>query len=159
MIFKIKFSLIVFGVSFFLSCQAKNETDNSIQPWTENTWYWQFKGEPVLLLGISSDDNLFQWPAELLTAHLDSMKSVGANYVRNTMSDRVDRGFELYPFKKVEEGKYDLNQWNDEYWQRFEFFLRETAKRDIVVQIEVWPPPVSTGHLRVWDYQNYRRTL
>ncbi|MDP2890907.1 MAG: hypothetical protein Q8P34_18315 [Bacteroidota bacterium] len=25
-----------------------------------------------------------------------------------------------------------------EYWQRFEFFLKETAKRDIIVQIEVW---------------------
>jgi hypothetical protein len=68
------------------------------------------------------------------------MKSVGANYVRNTMSDRVqpEKGFELYPFKKTENGKYDLNQWNDEYWQRFEFFLKETAIRDIIVQIEVW---------------------
>lgn len=135
---KVKFLWIVFGVLMFSNCQTKQAIDQAIQPWTENPWYWQYKGEPVMLLGASSDDNLFQWPAEMLVPHLDSMKSVGANYVRNTMSDRNDRDFELYPFKKLESGKYDLNQWNDEYWQRFEFFLNETAKRDIIVQIEVW---------------------
>ncbi|MBW6536414.1 MAG: hypothetical protein K0B11_15500 [Mariniphaga sp.] len=135
---KIKLLVFVFGVSFLLNCQTKKESDDRIQPWAENPWYWQFKGEPVMLLGASSDDNLFQWPAEMLVLHLDSMKSVEANYVRNTMSDRLDRGFELYPFKLLEYGKYDLTQWNEEYWQRFEFFLNETAKRDIIVQIEVW---------------------
>jgi len=127
--------LIVFTL-FFAGCQ--NLKDNRIQPWTENPWYWQYKGEPVMLLGASSDDNLFQWPAEKLIPHLDSMQSVGGNYVRNTMSDRVYRGFELYPFKKMKDGKYDLNEWNDEYWSRFENFLNQTGKRDIIVQIEIW---------------------
>jgi len=129
---------IVSGILFFVSFQNRQATAQAIQPWDENPWYWQFDGEPVLLLGASSDDNLFQWPAEKLVPHLDSMKAVGANYVRNTMSDRNDRGFELYPFKKLRNGKYNLDKWNREYWQRFEFFLKETAKRDIIVQIEVW---------------------
>lgn len=111
---------------------------NSLQPLIENPWYWQYKGEPILLLGASSDDNLFQWPTKMLVPHLDSMKLIGANYVRNTMSDRVDRGFEIYPFKKLKNGKYDLNKWNKEYWKRFDTFLKETSKRDIIVQIEVW---------------------
>ncbi|MCF6358339.1 MAG: hypothetical protein L3J54_11090, partial [Draconibacterium sp.] len=130
--------LLAVLVIFLLGCQIHDPKKNRIKPWTENPWYWQFNGEPVLLLGASSDDNLFQWPAEKLIPHLDSMKSVGANYVRNTMSDRQDRGFELYPFLKLENGKYDLEQWNDDYWSRFEFFLTETEKRDIIVQIEVW---------------------
>jgi hypothetical protein len=120
------------------SCRSVNNSDATIQPWVENPWYWQYKSQPVLLLGASSDDNLFQWPSAMLVPHLDSMKSAGANYVRNTMSDRRDRKFELYPFLQLDNGKYDLNKWNDEYWQRFEFFLNETAKRDIIVQIEVW---------------------
>jgi hypothetical protein len=123
---------------FFSGCSNSVISDASIQPWSEDPWYWQYKGDPVLLLGASSDDNLFQWPAEMLVPHLDSMKSAGANYVRNTMSDRKDRGFELYPFRLIEGDAYDLSQWNDEYWQRFEFFLDETSKRDIIVQIEVW---------------------
>jgi hypothetical protein len=128
-------AITILLIFYFGTNSAK---DNRIQPWTENPWFWQYKGKPVMLFGASSDDNLFQWPAKILVPHLDSMKMVGANYVRNTMSDRQDRKFELYPFKKTENGKYDLNQWNDEYWQRFEFFLKETKKRDIIVQIEVW---------------------
>jgi hypothetical protein len=114
------------------------QTDSGIRPWTENPSYWQYKGKPVLLVGGSDDDNLFQWPAEELRKQLDLMRSVGGNYVRNTMSDRQDRKWELYPFLKLENGKYDLNRWNAEYWERFERFLQGTAERDIFVQIEVW---------------------
>lgn len=131
----------LFALSFLMvsitQC-ADQKGDNRIQPWPENPWFWQYKGKPLMLLGASSDDNPFQWPEEMLIPHLDSMHAIGANYVRNTMSDRKDRGFELYPFRRLENGKYDLNQWDDAYWQRFDFFLRETAKRDIIVQIEVW---------------------
>jgi hypothetical protein len=130
--------LILLILSTTLLSFGKKPDKNRIKPWAENQWYWQYKNKPILLLGASSDDNLFQWPAEKLIPHLDSMKNVGANYVRNTMSDRQDKGFELYPFLQHTNGKYDLEQLNDEYYKRFEFFLEETSKRDIIVQIEVW---------------------
>ncbi|GMV95446.1 MAG: hypothetical protein AMXMBFR82_52240 [Candidatus Hydrogenedentota bacterium] len=107
-----------------------------IRPYSENPFYWQYKGEPILLLGGSKDDNLFQLPD--LEAHLDEMKAAGGNVIRNTMSARQDVGFEVYPFKRMDDGKYDLDQWNDEYWNRFENCLRLCAERDIVIQIELW---------------------
>ena len=79
------------------------------------------------------EDNLYQIPD--LAEHLDLLKSVGGNYVRNTMSCR-DEG-NVWPFKLVN-GKYDLDQWNDEHWRRFETFLKLTEERAIIVQIEVW---------------------
>ena len=39
---------------------------------------------------------------------LDEMARIGANYIRNTMSDRRDKGFEQYPFQAIGDGKYDL---------------------------------------------------
>ena len=84
------------------------ENADRIRPWTKDGRYWQYKGQPVLLLGGSVDDNLFQLPE--LKEHLDEMKAVGANYIRNTMSDRNDRGFEVYPFKQLPGGKYDLER-------------------------------------------------
>ncbi|MHC4508173.1 MAG: hypothetical protein ACYTAO_04325, partial [Planctomycetota bacterium] len=111
---------------------GQNFKDDGIKPYSENPRYWQYRGKPVFLLGASDDDNLFQWPSPDLERHLDAMKAVGANYVRNTMSDRRDKGFELYPFKRRSDGKYDLGQWNDAYWKRFDRFLAETAKRDII---------------------------
>ena len=119
-------------------CWSRSQKDNGIRPWPDNPRYWQYKGKPIFLLGASDDDNLFQWPSPDLERHLDAMKAVGANYVRNTMSDRKDKGFESYPFKRLENGKYDLAKWNDAYWKRFDRFLAETGKRDIIVQIEVW---------------------
>jgi hypothetical protein len=109
------------------------EPSKAIKVWAENPRFWECGGEPVLLLGGSVEDNLFQIPD--LEAHLDLLHSVGGNYVRNTMSSR-DEG-NVWPFKKVD-GLYDLDQWNREYWERFARFLKLTKDRGIIVQIEVW---------------------
>ncbi len=117
--------------------QAKPDAASGrIRPWTGDPRFWELRGKPTLLLGGSKDDNLFQLPD--IEAHLDAIRAAGGNYVRNTMSDRRDKGFEVYPFARRADGKYDLEKWNDEYWRRFERFLALTAARDIVVQIEVW---------------------
>ena len=100
----------------------------------EHPQFWEYDGQTILLLGGSVEDNLFQ--IEHLEEHLDVLKAAGGNYVRCTMSSR-DEG-NVWPFLQQEDGKYDLNQWNDEYWNRFESFLKQTAERDIVVQIEIW---------------------
>ena len=75
-----------------------------------NKRYWQYKQKPVLLIGGSVEDNLFQIPN--LKEHLDLLKSVGGNYVRCTMSCRDDGN--VWPFEKVGD-KYDLDKWNYEY--------------------------------------------
>jgi hypothetical protein len=97
------------------------DTDR-IQPYDVNPSYWQYKGRPVLLLGGSDQDNLFNHPnlgPAGLEAHLDLLASVGGNYVRNTMSsrdradDRSDRYNDdnLYAFHRDEAtGLYDLDR-------------------------------------------------
>ena len=130
-------ALCIAVLSIVTPCRAGDTADRDrIQPSPANPFYWQYKGRPVLLLGGSVDDNLFQ--LSNLEQHLDEMQAAGGNYIRNTMSDRHDKGFEVYPFKRLSSGKYDLSRWNEEYWTRFENMLRWTAQRDIIVQIEVW---------------------
>ncbi|HPA87641.1 MAG TPA: hypothetical protein PK106_07585 [Bacteroidales bacterium] len=122
---------------FLLPCSCSSpmaKADNQIKPWTENPRYWQYKDEPVLLLGATGNDNLFQ--NDNLESHLDSLSMFGGNYVRNTMSDR-DPG-NIRAFMSVAPDKYDLEKWNGEYWQRFENLLRLASERDIIVQIEIW---------------------
>ena len=107
-----------------------------IQPYSENRCYRQYQGKPVLLLGGSWQDNLFNHPIGL-ERHLDLLKSVGGNYVRCTMSSRDSDN--IYPyFQDAATQKYDLDRWNDEYWRRFDHFLKATSERNIIVQIEVW---------------------
>lgn len=127
-----------------------------IKPWSANPRYWQYKGQPALLIGGSKDDNLFQIPD--LKEHLDLLHGVGGNVIRNTMSDRQDKGFEVYPYKQRPDGKYDLEQWNDEYWQRFANMLQWTYERDIIVQIEVWDrfDLSDVGNANNWQRHPYR---
>jgi predicted SnoaL-like aldol condensation-catalyzing enzyme len=117
---------------------AASAAEPVLKPWSENPWYWSYRGEPVLLLGGSDDDNLFQWPEDQLVAQLDRLAEAGGNVIRNTMSDRQDKGFETYPYRQRRDGKYNLDLPDEDYWGRFEQMLRETSKRDIIVQIEVW---------------------
>ena len=106
-----------------------------IQPFSCNPFYWQYKGKPVLLLGGSVEDNLFQIPH--VKDHLDLLESVGGNYVRCTMSSR-DEG-DVWPFRKDQKtALYDLNKPGEEYWRRFQTFLDLAAEREIIVQTELW---------------------
>ena len=98
-------TLIIFGVAAF-QCLAEDDFSAlRIQPDATHPRYWQYRGEPVLLLGGSKDDNLFQIPG--LEEHLDLLANVGGNYIRCVMSARKDGGFEVQPFKKMPNGKYD----------------------------------------------------
>ena len=127
--------LLAYIVVWILMILPTNAISQAIEISPDYPQYWSYQGEPVLLLGGSVEDNLFQIPN--LEEHLDLLSSVGGNYVRNTMSSR-DPG-DLWPFYFDEESKlYDLDKWNEAYWQRFENFLKQTAKRNIIVQIEFW---------------------
>ena len=91
-------------------------------------------GKPVLLLGGSKTDHIFL--LDDLKTHLDEIQTAEANYVRNTMSQR--EGKDLKPHKLLSDGRFDLDQWNQEYWKRFQNMLKWAAEREIFVQIEVW---------------------
>jgi hypothetical protein len=135
-----KFSPFLLFFLLAVSIAAYTNETERIQPYAKNPYYWQYKGEPVLLLGGSREDNLFNHP-DGLTKHLDTLKACGGNYIRNTMSSRNPGN--PWAFKKLDSGLYDLNQWDREYWQRFKTLLRLCKERDIIVQIEIWDP---------WDY-------
>lgn len=115
-----------------------------IEIYPKNRSCWKYDGKPVLLLGGTDDEALFHWAGhiELLLKQLDLLVGCGGNYVRCTMS--VRRGDNpIYPVReqpyvRLDNGKYDLDKWNTEFWRRFRVFLEQCKQRDIVVQIELW---------------------
>jgi hypothetical protein len=125
---------------FLLSCTGPaplpSNPKQTIMPSKEYPRYWSWAGgEPILLLGASNNDNLFQSPDFL--EQLKVLKKAGGNYVRCTMSSR-DQGDD-WPYLWVDSTqRYDLNRFNPEYWKKFHDLLREASARDIVVQVELW---------------------
>lgn len=151
-----KYLLLLIAVIAFVSpCSA-------IEVYSKNPFYWSRDGKPILLLGGSGDDNLFQWAGaefgDKLSKHLDLLVSVGGNYVRNSMNSRnnacdgYNDDYMAYPFKKLASGKYDLDRWNDDYWSRLDTFLKETQKRTIFVQLELWDLWATVGKVP-WSKQ------
>ncbi len=147
--FKLFMLLVVTGGCLFqTSCSdLASEERIPIRISGTNPFYWEYNGSPVLLVGGSKEDNLFNHP-EGLEEHLDLLKASGGNYIRNTMSSRNPGN--PWPFKQLENGLYDLEQWDAEYWQRFENLVTMSAERDIIIQVEVWDP---------WDYFQSEKAL
>ncbi len=125
---------VIWGIIFTDDNRKDEPVTREIAISLEHPQYWMYKGEEILLLGGSVEDNLFQ--IDNLEEQLDLLKSCGGNYVRNTMSSR-DEG-NVWPFRMTLDGLYDLDEWDPEYWRRFEYFLQETHERGIIVQIEIW---------------------
>ena len=78
-------------------------TRGRIMIYPNNRCYWQYGDKPVLLLGGSDEDNLFNHPD--LWVNLDKLCQIGGNYVRMTLSSR-DKG-NVWPYAR-NEGTYDL---------------------------------------------------
>ncbi len=133
---RVKFIIIPVILYCVLGMLLAND-NNRIRPYGKNPYYCQYRGEPLLLIGGSGEDNLFNHPINL-AAHLDKLAACGDNYIRNTMSSRDP--FNIWAFKELGNGMYDLNQWNEKYWQRFETLLQLAADRNIIIQIEIWDP-------------------
>ncbi|MDP6722126.1 MAG: DUF6298 domain-containing protein, partial [Pirellulaceae bacterium] len=137
---------IVLNTSRVPQLSAQDKNAERVQPYSKNPRYWQYKGEPVMLLGGSKTDHIFL--LDDLKQHLDEMQEVGANYVRCTMSQR--EGLDLKPHKRLADGKFDLDQWNEEYWKRFADCLKWCDERDIIIQIEVWDRFDYSDHSEQW---------
>jgi hypothetical protein len=133
-----------------------------IEIYPKNRSYWQYDDKPMVLLGGTDDEALFHWAGnmELLLEQLDLLVGCGGNYVRCTMS--VRRGDNpIYPVReqpyvRLDNGKYDLDKWNQEFWRRFRVFLEQCRQRDIVVQIELWATH-DLVHLRECSLGNSQR--
>ncbi len=132
------YSIVTIMIFLLSSCDRSSSSganpESGIMPYEANLFYWSYKGQPVLLLGGTKEDNIFQ--IEDLEEHLRLLKSVGGNYIRCTMSSR-DPG-NLRPYLKNEEGLYDLDQPNPAYWGRLQKLLDLTKSLDIIVQLEIW---------------------
>ena len=60
-------SSLVFSVlMLFFQTTAVTVLDPVLEPWERDPWYWSYENKPILLLGASDDDNLFQWHEEAL---------------------------------------------------------------------------------------------
>ena len=127
-------STLLLSVASISCTNTDNSTKDGIKIYNENPFYWEYNGSPVLLIGGTKNDNLFQ--IENLRSHLELLSSVGGNYIRCTMSSR-DEG-DVKAYVKGDDGLYDLDKPNPVFWTKLDSALGYCEELDIIAQIEIW---------------------
>ncbi len=134
-----------------------------LQPYSANKRYWQYKGEPVLLLGgFNSAHNVFfvadvSNPLGNLTALMDEMVNNGGNVMRCVFDPGMAAADGFITSHQKSGGKYDLNLFtsgSNSYWGKFETLLSEADTRNIIVQVEVWDR--FDWQREKWDHSPFR---
>jgi hypothetical protein len=116
-----------------------------IAPYSDNPFYWEYNGKPILLIGGTNHHDMFNRPTGIYE-ELYLLHSIGGNYIRNVMSHRHP-GNEFPYIIPEGEDKFDLTLFNETYWSRFEKMLEWTKELNIIVQIEIWA---------TWDFYETR---
>lgn len=121
-------------LSFFLFCGfVLKSQELGIQPYTINESFWQYNNQPVLLLGGSNDENLFQ--NLNFVEELEILKNTGGNYVYCSLGSKNDG--DEWPFWRTGL-RFNLNKFNTEFWRKLDNFFKITSEQEIFVQLEVW---------------------
>lgn len=143
---KITFLLVYFCLVRFLQGQPI-----SLHP--QQPHIFVYKGKPTLLIGSGEHYgavmNLgFDYKKYLATLRQDQQNItrifVGAHrepanafgIQRNTMSP-TDEQY-ICAWEKTVEGKYDLNRWNEAYFNRLVDFVKEAAHNEVIVEINLF---------------------
>jgi len=130
--------------------ETDHEDDSAIRPYRHNPWYWEYQEQPIMLIGASDRDNLWQWTGNVLVEHLDLIQSIGGNYVRNTMSDRNEGDLfaprenhamtyhDIYSFAEVSQNNQDaLGPTGRKHWENLIFW------RDMIASGSEGPMPLN----------------
>lgn len=130
-----------------------------------NKHYFEYDGKPIWLSGHSRIWTLTSFMApvyEQIEPHTGNRDRQGN---LRTYRDEIERvaesGGHLFritpfwpgiwktgvaiPWKQVEPGRFDLNEFDERYFADFRDFLGYAAENDIIVQMEVWDRPGLSG--------------
>ena len=127
----------------------------------QNPHYLEYKGKPVVLITSAEHYGAVLNPAFDYIKYLNALQNDGMNYTRiftgsmywetegdfgistNTLAPA--KGTALSPWKRssvdgnVNGGnKFDLDQWDEAYFDRLKSFIEEARKRDIIVEVTLF---------------------
>ncbi len=150
-----KLLIILILFILFVPFSQLNAQPLSIHP--ENSHYFEYKGKPTLLISSAEHYGALINRAFNYRKYLETLHKDGMNYTRifvgsyveipnsfgienNTLAPSV--GNFLAPWKKVNETglyegekKFDLSQWNPDYFKRLNDFISLANKLDIIVEV------------------------
>jgi hypothetical protein len=148
--------LLILSLSFvFSQCQNQpTQKAETIALNPENPNYFIYKGKPTILVTSGEHYGAVMNTAFDYMKYLQTLKNDGLNYTRiftGPYSEMGDKTFGirnntmnpspenyLTPWAKDASGKYNLDVWNQAYFERLKSFVGEAEKLGIVVEITLY---------------------
>ena len=132
---------------------AEAPAEGPIQLHPENPHYFLYQGKTTALITSAEHYGAVLNLDFDYKTYLQTLGNEGMNYTRiftgayfeipgesfgiqkNTLAPESDRV--ITPWVKTEEG-YDLNQWNDAYFERLKDFIKVAEENDVIVEVTLF---------------------
>ena len=89
-----------------------------------------------------------------IAVHNSHYASCGANSLRLHLTQGA-RG-EGAPWKLLDDGRYDLAAWNEQWWDRLRIFMDDCKQRGIYPFVQIWDEPVIERGATRWRVHPWR---
>ena len=154
---KKKIFIFLISALLYISCEQQYPPI-SLHP--ENTHYFQFRGEPTILIGstehygavMNLDFDYIRYLDELSAKVLNITRTFSGIYVepqgafgitKNTLAPGKEKF--ICPWARSNQygypaggNKFDLTKWNEAYFARLKDFISQAGKRNIVVELDLF---------------------
>jgi len=126
-------------LSILLSCiSTTQKLSSQISP-HQSGHYFVYQGEPVILITSDHTYAAVITPGFDYQTFLNTLADAGMNFTRIYPGAYPGTGWSgepiILPWAKNEEGLYDLDRWNNDYFKRLHGFMSYALSRDIIVDI------------------------
>ena len=119
----------------------------------EGRWFY-YRGEPQWMAGIDFQSAAARKHYDYVQL-LDRLQDLGLNKIRLWAYSWFLGRQGLAPWK-YHNGKYDLDEWDEAYWQRVRRFVDEAEVRDIFIEFTLFAPYPSRSTPPWWANDEYQ---
>ena len=153
-------ALFMVPLALLLSCTAQKEKQILLSLHPQNPHYFLFRGKPALLIGstehygavMNLDFDYIKYLNEVAASGLNLTRTFSGVYVepptafgirKNTLAPAAGRY--ISPWVRSREpgyanggNKFDLSEWDEEYFVRLKDFITQAGRRNIVVELDLF---------------------
>lgn len=166
---------IIINIFLFLTiCTIASPQPLMLNP--ANPHYFLFRGKPLVIISSGEHYGAVINPDFDYLKYLNTLQAEGMVYTRIFSGTYFERagsfgiekntlapapGKALLPWKRSTEpgavcggNKFDLDQWDENYFTRLRSFISEASKRGIIVEISLFSSIYSYWDIQVWNRNN-----
>ncbi len=133
--------------------EITGKAENRLRIYPDNARYLEYNGDPVVIAS-----KTFGWtmPGNVFFDHAKDIKIArdnGGNFLRITLFWPGQGEYYEFalPWKKdTETGLYDLDHFNDLYFDRLQYVLSLARHHDMIVNLEIWDTPAVKDRPTRW---------